>query len=239
MENQRTLEGRVALVNAGDPTWIRPIVDALAGAGAKVAVAGDFADVTANAMPLQGPWLHNTAVSSSVSRTVADLGGLDILVNAPTAQLFRPIAQTSDADLARMLDEAMLAYRWCRAAGLFMSAQRGGSIVNYVSGLADRGLSNASAYSMSQAAIEAMTRSLALEWAREGVRVNGIGLGWFETERRPLEEQQEDKLVRYLPLRRKGHPDDVTDLMVYLASGESEFVTGQTVYVDGGAMAHA
>ena len=98
---------------------------------------------------------------------------------------------------------------------------------------------NASAFAASQAAIEALTRSLALEWARNGVRVNAIGASWFESSRRSLEEQRKERPVRYLPLRRKGHPNDAAALALYLASDASAFVTGETIYVDGGAMAHA
>ena len=119
-----------------------------------------------------------------------------------------------------------------------MANRGGGIIVNFVTGLARRGVAGASADSMAQAAIEAMTRSLALEWAPDGVRVNAIGIGWYEFEGRPIEEQRAERLVRYLAVRRKGSPDDVLDLLAYLASDESGYVTGQTVYVDGGAMAH-
>ena len=92
---------------------------------------------------------------------------------------------------------------------------------------------------MTQAALDSMVQSLALEWASSGVRVNGIGYGWVDTERRPLDEQQKERLVRFLPLRARGHPDDYMGLLTYLASDASDFVTGQTVFIDGGAMAHA
>jgi 3-oxoacyl-[acyl-carrier protein] reductase len=105
--------------------------------------------------------------------------------------------------------------------------------------LAERGMSNSAAFAASQAAARGMTQSLALEWARTGIRVNAIGLGWYEATSRPIEEQQKERLVRYLPLRRKGQPSDIAALLVYLASDASAFVTGQTVYVDGGALAHA
>jgi NAD(P)-dependent dehydrogenase (short-subunit alcohol dehydrogenase family) len=89
-----------------------------------------------------------------------------------------------------------------------------------------------------QGAIHQLTSSLALEWGREGIRVNSIGAGWVTTEEQ-TEETKRELLVRYLPSRRKGHPDDLASLLVYLSSDSCGFVTGQTIFIDGGALAHA
>ena len=70
------------------------------------------------------------------------------------------------------------------------------------------------------------------------MRVNGIGAGWLTTQPR-AEGAEPELLERYIPSRRKGHPADLAGLLVYLASDASDFMTGQTVYIDGGAMAHA
>ena len=80
-----------------------------------------------------------------------------------------------------------------------------------------------------------LTASLALEWARDGIRVNAVGAGWLTTDA----GDPDDRLARFIPSRRLGNPDDVAGLVVYLASDASDFVTGQTIYVDGGATAHA
>ena len=242
----KPLDGKVAILQAGAAGWATPLTRALKDAGAKVARAAGSPEVATLGpdigadLLLGGPFNDLRAVSDAISRTVERFGRLDILVNAPQAELFRPVSELSDSDLRSLFDRnATSAFRWCKAAGAHMSGQPSGRIINFISGLGRRGLPNASAYSMTQAALEAMTQSLALEWAGTGIRVNGIGYGWTETERRPLEEQQKERLVRYLPLRRKGHPDDFAGLLVYLASDHSSFVTGQTVFLDGGAMAHA
>ena len=119
-----------------------------------------------------------------------------------------------------------------------MLGQGGGRIVNIGSGLAERGLWNSVAACASQGAIHQLTSALALEWARSNIRVNAIGAGWLTTEAL-TEESQRDRLVRYLPSRRKGHPSELGGLLVYLASDACDFVTGQTVFIDGGALAHA
>ena len=189
-------------------------------------------------MLIANPGHDDNAVADSLAVIGDSVGPVDILVNGPIEPLYLGATETSDDDVVSVQEQAATVYRWCRVAGATMTNQGGGAIVNFVTGLARRGVAGASADSMAQASIEAMTRSLALEWARENVRVNAIGIGWYEYEGQTLEEQRAERLVRYLPLRRKGTPDDVMDLLAYLASDESGYVTGQTVYVDGGAMAH-
>jgi NAD(P)-dependent dehydrogenase (short-subunit alcohol dehydrogenase family) len=242
----RPLEGKAAVLHIGAPDWTMPIAGALKEAGATVALAAGVPGVpspgadTGADFVLEGPFDDEASVTSAIGSVVARCGRLDILVNAPQAELFRPVAEISDAALRSLFERNVVsAFRWSRGAAGQMARQRSGRIINFISGLSRRGLANGSAFSMTQAALDAMTQSLALELAGTGVRVNGVGYGWVEPERRPLEEQQKERLVRFLPLRRKGHPDDLMGLLVYLASDASSFVTGQTIFVDGGAMAHA
>ncbi len=113
-----------------------------------------------------------------------------------------------------------------------------GRIVNVVSGLAERGMINGSAFAASQAAVLSLTRCLAVEWGEHNIRVNALGTGWFTVEDIPLEEQQQELLVRYTPLRRKGRPGDIGPLLVYLCTEACDYTTGQAIYVDGGLNAH-
>jgi NAD(P)-dependent dehydrogenase (short-subunit alcohol dehydrogenase family) len=242
----KPLAGKTAIVHAGVEGWAIPIVRALKEAGATVALAaGTPAVATVGATSganlfLRGPFPDQGAVSSAAGRVVEQFTHLSILVNAPQVELFRPASDISDSDLRNLFECNVLpAYRWSKAVAAHMVKESSGRIINFVSGLSRRGLSNASAFAMTQAALDAMTQSLALEWSGAGIRVNGIGYGWDETTRRPPEEQQKERLVRFLPLRRKAHPDDLMGLLVYLASDASDFVTGQTIFIDGGAMAHA
>ena len=232
------LAGKVAVVRSGDERWLTPIAKALSSCGAKVAlVAGPGHGLSAD-MCIANSGNDEMAVQDSLAVISEGIGQVDILVNGPIEPLYLGATETSDDDVASVQEQAATVYRWCRVAGAAMEIQGGGVIVNFVTGLARRGVAGASADSMAQASIEAMTRSLALEWARDRVRINAIGIGWYEYEGQTVEEQRAERLVRYLPLRRKGTPDDVTDLLAYLVSDESGYVTGQTVYVDGGAMAH-
>ena len=119
-----------------------------------------------------------------------------------------------------------------------MVEQGYGRIVNLISELAERGMINGSAFAASQAALLSLTRSMAVEWGRSNIRVNALGTGWFSTEDLRPEDQQRELLVRYTPLRRKGHPRDIGPLLVYLCSESCDYSTGQPVYVDGGLNAH-
>ena len=119
-----------------------------------------------------------------------------------------------------------------------MAKAESGRVVNMISELAERGMINGSAFAASQAGILALTRSFAVEWSRFNIRINAIGTGLIDTEGQTIEKQQEELLVRYTPLRRKGNPSDIGPLLVYLCSEFCDYSTGQAVYVDGGLNAH-
>ncbi len=119
-----------------------------------------------------------------------------------------------------------------------MAKAKYGRVVNMISELAERGMINGSAFAASQAAVLALTRSLAVEWSRFNIRINAIGTGLIDTEGQSPEQQQEELLVRYTPLRRKGTPSDIGPLLVYLCSEFCDYSTGQPVYIDGGLNAH-
>lgn len=245
------LTGNVALITVDERGWAPILAGALAEAGADVAVAGASAYAVSAAseavrssgkstLELVGGFESVAETRDAVARTADELGGFHILVNASQEEFTAPFLESTEEEWRRVhAVNVGAALRWCQAAGRHMVDQGGGRIVSVISGLAERGLVNSVVYSATQGALQQVTRSLALEWARSGVRVNAIATGWFETERTPLEEQQKELLVRYLPLRRKGHPSDIAALLVYLVSDGSGFVTGQTIFVDGGAMAHA
>ena len=119
-----------------------------------------------------------------------------------------------------------------------MAEREYGRVVNVISELAERGMINGSAFAASQAAMLSLTRSLAVEWGRHNIRVNALGAGWIDSTGQPIEQQLEELLVRYTPLRRKGRPEDLGPLLVYLCSESCDYSTGQPVYVDGGLNAH-
>lgn len=166
-------------------------------------------------------------------------GHVDILVNDVRSMLAQPLANISIEDWDQIQSRNVRAvFVLCKELGQRMRERGYGRIVNLVSILAERGMVNGSAFAASQAAVLSLTRSLAVELGADNIRVNALGSGWTTAEDIPLEVQQEELLVRYTPLRRKGHPRDIGPLLVYLASEACDYTTGQPVYVDGGLNAH-
>ncbi|MDA1127517.1 MAG: SDR family NAD(P)-dependent oxidoreductase [Chloroflexi bacterium] len=164
---------------------------------------------------------------------------VDILVNDHRSMYARPLeeisvdewdaVQTRNAKAPFLLSQQVLPR---------MAKDEYGRVVNMISELAERGMINGSAFAASQAAVLSLTRSLAVEWSRFNIRINAIGTGLVDTEGQTLETQQEELVVRYTPLRRKGKPSDIGPLLVYLCSESCDYSTGQPVYVDGGLNAH-
>ncbi len=248
------LADKVALV-AGDGTlqsniFTPVLAEALAEAGARLFVVARRNEVVEEAVRrvrAQGGEAFGTLcdhtredeVELALQGALAQWGRVDILVNCFRSEFARPFSDTTLEEFEAVVDRNLKSvFLLCRAVGKSMLQQGGGRIVNIISGLAERGLVNSAAYCASQGAVLQLTRSLALEWGRHNVRVNAIGTGWFSDLEVPPEEAQKELLVRYIPLRRKGHPRDIAPLLVYLASDACDYTTGQAIYVDGGLMSH-
>ena len=244
------LTGKKAIITADSRGWTPYLAGALAEAGADVAIAGsessDMAEAASaveshgrKALAIPTDLTDASSVQNMVGAAVEGLGGVDILVNNARAEFGKRFEKVSEDEWDRYMDFTLKSvFLTCQAVGARMLEQGGGHIVNIGSGLSQRGLWNSVAVCAAQGAIHQITSSLALEWGRQGIRVNGIGAGWVTPEE-PSEEDQRELLVRYLPSRRKGHPNDLAALVVYLSSDACDFVTGQTIFIDGGALAHA
>jgi NAD(P)-dependent dehydrogenase (short-subunit alcohol dehydrogenase family) len=244
------LTGKRALVVGAGSAVGRSIVRALAEAGARVAlgsvqgsseelgrlreVAGGLG-VALGAADLTLPG----AADRMVRQALEALGGLDVVVSCGDLRLAGPFTTLTDAEWDRLVAVNLTApVRLLRAAGRELLARAGGRVICVVSMLGERGLPYTAAYGACQAGLMQLVRALSLEWARRNVRVNAIALGWLESD--PfLGEETAAALVKYLPARRLGLPGEVGPLAVYLASDAADMMTGQTIFVDGAAMAHA
>ena len=243
------LTGKTAIITADRRGWTPFLAAALAEAGADVAVAGsassDMAAAAAaveregrRALAVPTDVTDSASVASMVESALSEFGKVDILVNNARVEFGKPFAEVSEDEWKSVMDfNVNSMFICCQAVGKHMLTQGRGRIVNMNSGLALRGLWNSTAACASHGAIHQLTSALALEWARNNIRVSGIGAGWITTDE-PTEESQNDSLARYLPSRRRGHPTDLCGLLVYLASDADDFVTGQTIFIDGGALAH-
>ena len=174
-----------------------------------------------------------------VEQTVSELGALDILVNAHDLPFAKPLRDISSKEWRRVLEVNLTGvYLACRAVAEPMLAQHSGRIINIVSLLGERGMINGSAYCAAQAGVLNLTRALALEWARSGITVNAVGAGWTEGMGLLKDTAVQEQLRRYLPHKRLAQPSEVGEAAVYLASDMSGFITGQTVWIEGGALSH-
>ncbi len=241
------LNGKVALVAGENRFWTLPLAQALAEAGADVALAAEdrpvlhqAAEVVQNtgrkALVLPLDVTRAAQVNRAVKQVLSTFERVDILIHAGDVPFFRPFLKIKAGDWNRMMAyHFQSALNFSRAVARPMLKQKKGRIIHVVSGLSERGMVNGSAYCVAMGAVLQLTRALALEWAGKGVTVNAIGTGWFVLPGDPIDE----KLARYIPVKRYGRPEEIGSLAVYLASETTDFITGQVMYVDGGVMAHA
>ncbi|WP_290797569.1 SDR family NAD(P)-dependent oxidoreductase [Halomonas sp.] len=168
--------------------------------------------------------------------TVDELGGVDAVFNNAGIGGIAPSDEVSDEEFLRIIDINLSGvFRVARAALRVMYRQGSGSIVNCASILGVFGQSQTAAYTAAKGGVVNMTRSLAIEAAPQGVRVNAIGPGYIDT---PLLEALDDDMLQGLinlhPLGRLGRSEEVANAFLFLASDEASFITGTTLMVDGG-----
>ena len=238
------LSGRRALVTGGGGGIGRGISEALAGAGAQVAILGrsDAADAAAER-------IGGTAIRADLSdrddlrRGFADaveaLGALDILVASHGTLHAGPALETSLEHWDDTIEVNLTSvFELCRLAGAVMVPRGSGKIVTIASMLSFQGGFRAAAYSASKGGVAQLTKALANEWAAHGVNVNAIAPGYVKTQLnshiwRDDPERSEAILAR-LPAGRWGEPDDLAGAVVYLTSAASDYVHGIVLPVDGG-----
>ena len=180
------------------------------------------------------------AADALVGAAIEQFGALTILVNnAAVSQRDGPAAELDDDAWQRVIEVDLLApARLCRAAMPHLRACGHGSIVNISSRVATRASRGSAAYTSAKGGLEALTRSIAVDEAREGVRCNAISPGYVLNERRDAHITDEERARREaMHLLGLGTADDVADAAVYLASGESRWLTGIVLPLDGGSSA--
>ena len=247
------LGGRVAVVTGGATGIGLQMADALAELGAGVVVCGRDGErcerVAADLERERGVRCAglrcDVSSSDDVARMVADttdrFGRIDVLVNNAGTAWSDPVEDTPLHGWQKVIDVNLTGVFLCsQAVGRVMIGQGGGKIVNIASITGLRGQPpeelDAIAYSTTKGAVVAFTRDLATKWARHGIAVNAIAPGWFPTDlSQPVLDRAGDQLTAGIPMRRFGGDSDLKGAIAYLASSASDYVTGHTLVVDGGA----
>lgn len=245
------LDGQVAVVTGAAQGIGKAIADGLAAEGARIVVADlqraeEAAAVYDGGVGLTVDVADEAAVARMVEETVERCGRLDVLVNNAglyASLAMRPFTEIPLEEWRRVMDVNVASmFLTCRAAVPVMRKAGGGAIVNISSGTPFRGVPFLLHYVTSKGAIVALTRALAKELGRDGIRVNCVAPGFTMSdgvkEHPEVIEQLRDVSVAARTLQRDQEPEDVVGAVAYLCSPAASFVTGQTIVIDGGQYFH-
>ncbi len=246
------LAGRNALVTGASQGVGKGIALALAAAGANVAInfLSDEAQAQAVVTQVAALGVHATAIGADVRKKVEvdrmfedvllQFPTLDILVNNAGVQTWKPLLDLTEDEWDSVIDTNLKGTFLCTQRAAILMKERGGSIINLGSGSSKLAFPRLVAYTTSKGGIDMFTKAAALELGPYQIRVNCIAPGAIEIERTRLEAPDFGKTWGNItPLGRAGTPEDVGLVAVFLASEAARFVSGQTLWVDGGVFSRA
>jgi NAD(P)-dependent dehydrogenase (short-subunit alcohol dehydrogenase family) len=248
-----SLDGKVALVNGGSRGIGEAIARVFAEQGATVVISSrkqEGLDPVAESINASGGKAIAIAchagkpdqIKALFERIDSEFGGVDILVNnAATNPYFGPAADIPEGAFDKTIEVNLKGYFvMAQNAIPQMKKKGGGSIISIASISGLRPGPNEATYGMTKAAVINMTRGLANELGADGIRVNAIAPGLVETKFASVlidTKEIHDRIIKHIPLRRHGQPNEIAGAALYLASDASSFTTGSTMVVDGGATA--
>lgn len=242
------LTGKVAIVTGGSRGIGRGIALGLSRAGASVVIAArdearnaqtvkEITDQGGKAIGVVCDVTNVDDVERTVAAAVSEFGGLSILVNnAGMAPKFRPPQVRDDANWDSVFDTNLKATMSCCIAAYPALCEAGGKIINISSMSTRTSYETGLAYGASKAGVEYVTRTLAVTWGPKNIQVNAIVPGVVPTEMMTAfdDEATKARVVRHTPARRGGDAEEFGAIAVFLASRASDFITGQSLLVDGG-----
>lgn len=243
------LSGQVALVTGASRGLGKAISMALAGAGADLALHArklDELKAVQAIIETQGrraevfctDVLDKARIDANVTATLETFGHIDILLNNAGVNVRKPVLELAVEEWDLVINTNLRGYFLMAQAVVPHMLSRGrGKVINMASILGQVGLPHQLAYASSKGGIVQLTKVMALEWAQQGVQVNAIAPTYFET---PLVAQLRNDpetyqfIVDRTPMGRWGQPEELAGIAIFLASRASDFITGQTIFIDGG-----
>jgi len=248
---QFDLHGKVAVVTGATEGIGRGLATGLASAGAEVVVSGRREAALREVCAEIAPTGRRCEACTADVRSIADIerlrdftlqrfGAVDILVNAAGFTVTKPAWDMTEDEWDRMVDTGFKGlFFCCQILGGPMRARGYGKIINLSSTFSRSIIKGRSVYGGVKAGITHLTEALALEWAGDGIRVNALAPTAVLTPSREslLQGEVLQRILARIPLGRLATPDDLTGAAIFLASPASDFVTGQTLFVDGGWVA--
>jgi 3-oxoacyl-[acyl-carrier protein] reductase len=241
------LEGKTVAVTGAASGIGRATALAFAAARARVIasdVDADGVEETATLVRAQGGHckteIADVSDRSQVERLIRaclDFGGIDVLVANAGISLDKPFLEITDDELERTLAVNLKGVFYCGqlAAQAMIDHGRGGSIVNVASTYGEVAAPDCAVYCASKGGVRMLTKAMALELGRYGIRVNAVAPGFIRTGMNPLlDPERNNELEQAIPVGRLGEPEEIGDVVCWLASDGARYISGETVFVDGG-----
>ena len=246
------LNGKVAVVTGAAKGMGKADSIKLANAGAKVVlcdvdvagcqlVADEIKKNRGEAIVVKCDTSSKADIDNVVAQAVKSFGRVDILVNNAGVYPFKPVMEMSEADFMKVININLKGYfLMAQACAKEMAKQKSGSIVNITSVAATMGFAGLAHYCASKGGVAAMSKSMALELAGLGIRVNCVAPGAINTpgaSTTQMTNEQRAAMLAPIPMKRQGESEEIANAVLFLASGESSYMTGTTITVDGGWLA--
>jgi NAD(P)-dependent dehydrogenase (short-subunit alcohol dehydrogenase family) len=254
IEDLFSLKGKVAIVTGGGRGLGKEIALAFVKAGAKVMVCSrkvdacmetvkEIEDLGGEGLALACNVADQEQVQKAVDKTIKTFGQIDILVNNSGASWGAKVLDMPLEAWNKVMDTNVTGtFLMCQAAGKYMVQQKRGKIINIASVAGLKGINpymmDAIGYNTSKGAIITFTKDLAAKWGQYNINVNAIAPGFIPTKMsKGILEQVGDVISEFTPLKRLGRPEEIQGLALFLASSASDYVTGETIAIDGGMSA--
>jgi NAD(P)-dependent dehydrogenase (short-subunit alcohol dehydrogenase family) len=251
MEAKFDLSGKVAIVTGGGRGIGKAVALGLAAAGARVAVcsrtgkeieetAAEISRLGGQALPVTADLTLGEQLDHLVNKTVGEFGRIDILVNNAARSFLRSLMDLREDGWDKIFNtNVKAAWLLSRLVAKNMAERKSGRIINITTVGAEKAEPGMAAYGCSKAALKMLTRCMAREWAQFGINVNAVGPGLTRTDfSKPIWSNPEiaKHVALAIPKGRLAEPEEIVGAVLFLASDAAGFITGQSIYVDGGTL---